>query len=80
VLILVEGTGKISWSRITVWGMLQCCKWLSFLRNPWPNPIGVLEHCRQGNALFLLHFLILPLLWGEKGCQCTVLSLLRQLL
>ena len=50
---------------------------LFFLRNPWPKPTGVLEHCRDGetNCWFsiFLGVSFWPHPWGDEGCQFTVL-------
>ena len=39
MLLLVQKTGKISWSQ----SVGDC----SLLRNPWRKPTGLLEHCRE---------------------------------
>jgi len=42
---------KISWSQFrTVCGNAPVLSRCSLLRNPWPKPTGVLEHCREGDS------------------------------
>jgi len=45
---------KIRWSQGTrVRWMLQYCHIIFLLRNPWPKPTGVLEHCHEGETVCL---------------------------
>ena len=70
---------KVSWNQFTrECGIAPLLSHCYLLRNRWPKPTGVLEHCREGNTncpppicgdvSFWPH----PL--GDEGCQCTFCS------
>jgi len=38
----------------------------SVLRNPWPKPTGVLEHCRVGETNFCLYIFRVVSFWQHS--------------
>jgi hypothetical protein len=61
--------------------MLSHC---TLLRNMWPNPTGVLEHCHEGETNRWVSIYRGVSLWprpqGDKGCQCAFLYSQQQFL